>query len=357
MRCAVEDAYADGSLVSTERGGSAGVAEISGAVGAALEAMASDGSDWFYHGEPARYVAQYCMESGGLLTDKDFSSYRVELREPLRVSAMGSCLLTNPVPACGGVLIAYLLQLLDSIAGNVPSADRHLQALHLAAAMQATSARRRDSGINIRADMAAANRLLDSSYMRHAAADIKKRALAIRGTTHFSVADVAGNVASMTVSNGEGSGLVLPDYGIQLNNVLGEEDLNPGGFHSWRPGSRLASMMAPTMIEQADGTLTALGSGGSNRIRTALPQVIAHLLQAGMNLRQSINAPRMHYEQGHLQLEPGFSDSVVSEIRQMFDHCTVWPEQNLYFGGVHAVQVGAGKMSAHGDPRRGGFPG
>ncbi|GJM11347.1 MAG: gamma-glutamyltranspeptidase [Lysobacteraceae bacterium] len=322
----------------------------------AFEAMASDGADWFYQGAPAQYVARQCSQGGGLLTIQDFSDYRVKVRKPLIVTAMGSRLLTNPVPACGGVLSMFLLQLLDQMGRDVPDADSHLRALHLAAAMQATSARRRDSGIDIRADIASASRMLDASYMQQAASDIAERAVAIRGTTHFSVADAAGNVASMTVSNGEGSGLVLADFGIQLNNVLGEEDLNPGGFHQWRPGARLASMMAPTVIEQADGTVTALGSGGSNRIRTALPQVIAHLLHDGMDLRRSINACRMHYEQGHLQVEPGYTDGVVSDLKQMFDHCTVWPEQNLYFGGVHAVEVSKGEMIAYGDPRRGGAP-
>lgn len=322
----------------------------------AFSMMAADGADWFYAGSPAREVARRCAASGGLLTDQDFASYQVVLRAPLGVESMGARLLSNPVPACGGALCMFLVQLLDRLAQADPEADRHLRALQLAAAMQATSVRRKESGVDIRADIESAARLLDQRYLKHAASETQRRALAARGTTHFSVADGDGNVASMTVSNGEGSGLVLPDLGIQLNNVLGEEDLNPGGFHRWRPGSRLASMMAPTVIEHGDGTVTALGSGGSNRIRTALPQVIAYLLRDGLPLRDAVSQPRMHFEQGHLQVEPGFGEAVVDDLKAMFKQCTLWSEQNLYFGGVHAVQAGPNGTLAYGDPRRGGVP-
>ena len=68
-------------------------------------------------------------------------------------------------------------------------------------------------------------------------ADLADRRLASRGTTHISVADADGNLASLTLSNGEGSSYVLPGSGIMLNNMLGEEDLNPAGFTACHPVS------------------------------------------------------------------------------------------------------------------------
>ena len=124
----------------------------------------------------------------------------------------------------------------------------------------------------------------------------KRRALATRGTTHISVADAGGNLASLTLSNGEGSSYVLPGSGIMLNNMLGEEDLNPGGFHRLPAGVRLASMMTPTIARLSDGGQIALGSGGSNRIRSAILQVLLNVLEFDMDLEQAVNAPRLHLE-------------------------------------------------------------
>jgi gamma-glutamyltranspeptidase/glutathione hydrolase len=125
----------------------------------------------------------------------------------------------------------------------------------------------------------------------------------VRGTTHISVIDAAGNAASLTLSNGEGCGHVLPVTGIMLNNMLGEEDLNPEGFHRWGEDLRLSSMMAPTLAEHA-GRLIALGSGGSNRLRTAILQVLCNLIDLGLSPEASVAAPRIHLERGKISIEP-----------------------------------------------------
>jgi gamma-glutamyltranspeptidase/glutathione hydrolase len=67
-------------------------------------------------------------------------------------------------------------------------------------------------------------------------------------TIHISVLDGEGNAASLTSTNGEGSSYFIPELGIMLNNMLGEADLNPHGFHNWCCNQRLSSMMASTLI-------------------------------------------------------------------------------------------------------------
>jgi gamma-glutamyltranspeptidase/glutathione hydrolase len=159
----------------------------------------------------------------------------------------------------------------------------------------------------------------------------------------------------MTASNGEGCSYVVPGSGIMLNNMLGEEDLNPGGFNRWKKGKRLASMMSPAIIEQADGTRFALGSGGSNRIRSAMTQVIVNLLDFGMAPEQAVAAPRIHLERDMLSLEPGFSNEAVAALENAVPRSHQWPEHNLFFGGVHTVSVKPGGIfDGSGDPRRGG---
>ena len=112
-----------------------------------------------------------------------------------------------------------------------------------------------------------------------------------KGTSHMSVIDQDGNVASLTVSNGEGCGYMVPNCGFMLNNFLGEEDINTKGFFNFDENSRMASMMSPTIIENRDD-LIALGTGGSNRIKTAMFQVIWQIIAENKTLDKAINQPR-----------------------------------------------------------------
>jgi gamma-glutamyltranspeptidase/glutathione hydrolase len=174
-----------------------------------------------------------------------------------------------------------------------------------------------------------------------------------RGTTHISVVDGQGNAASLTLSNGEGSGYVLSGSGIMLNNMLGEEDLNPGGFHCWDSGVRVSSMMAPTLaIEQQ--RIIATGSGGSNRLRTAILQTLNNLCLFGMDVRTAVDSPRLHIENGLLSIEPGFPEPAVDEVCAGYPDQHRWTEKNLFFGGTHTVIYDGGRFSGAGDPRRDG---
>jgi len=181
--------------------------------------------------------------------------------------------------------------------------------------------------------------------------------------------DKAGNAASMTLSNGEGSGYIALGTGMVLNNMLGEADINPQGFHQWPENTRMSSMMSPSLIERPDGQRVALGSGGSNRIRTAVLQVVLAMLDFGVPLQEAVALPRVHFEGGVLNLEPGLDAGVVEQLvlelaeeslkaeqAQKPAPLKQWDSQNLFFGGVHAVEFNArtGALSGVGDPRRGG---
>jgi gamma-glutamyltranspeptidase/glutathione hydrolase len=165
------------------------------------------------------------------------------------------------------------------------------------------------------------------------------------------VVDGDGNVASMTTSNGETSGDVVPGTGVLLNNMLGEDDLHPDGFHAGPPGHRVASMMAPTLVLSPDGEVVlALGSGGSKRIRTAIGQVVTAVVAHGRELADAVEAPRVHWDGEAVQVEPGLPAGSVAAVRKRWS-INEWPARNLYFGGVHAVQPG---RAGAGDSRRGG---
>jgi gamma-glutamyltranspeptidase/glutathione hydrolase len=134
--------------------------------------------------------------------------------------------------------------------------------------------------------------------------------------------------------------------------MLGEQDLNPLGFHRYPVGRRLPSMMAPTVARRAGAAELALGSAGSNRIRSAILQTILRVLDDGLHAAEAVRAPRVHFEGGVLYTEPGVVlDSVDSHAHAR----AAFADLNLFFGGVQAVQRDrAGHFWGGGDPRRGG---
>ncbi|ROR34612.1 gamma-glutamyltransferase [Inmirania thermothiophila] len=299
-----------------------------------LEALVREGEGLFYRGEIARRIAALSAEAGGHLQAEDLAAYRVVRRTPLTLAYRDARLHTNPPPSCGGALVAGALAHL----ARTPPAPfgSRAEALRLQAALAAADARRRRHGADAEALLA----------------DALAAPQARRGTTHVSIADAEGNLAALTVTNGEGCGHVVPGTGIMLNNMLGEEDLNPGGFHRWPTDRRMGSMMAPSLLAR-DGTVVAFGSGGSNRIRSALLQFAVNLVDHRMSLAAAVDAPRMHCEGGRIDLEAGYDPEAVAALEGA-GALRLWAERNLFFGGVHAVLCDRGRLAAHGDPRRGG---
>jgi gamma-glutamyltranspeptidase/glutathione hydrolase len=177
-------------------------------------------------------------------------------------------------------------------------------------------------------------------------------------TTHFSVLDRDGNrvAGTITINTWFGTGLMVPGTGVILNNMLGEEDLNPLGFHAIEPGHRVPSMMAPTVVLRNGEIEVGLGSAGSNRIRSAILQTVVRVVEQGMAAADAVRAPRLHYEQGIVQAEPGIDEAALERIEAGGVPVLRRPRLNLYFGGVQAVarDPATGELSGGGDPRRGG---
>jgi gamma-glutamyltranspeptidase/glutathione hydrolase len=162
------------------------------------------------------------------------------------------------------------------------------------------------------------------------------------------VLDAEGRACSVTCSNGEGSGVLVPGTGIHLNNVMGEQDLNPLGFHRHPAGRRMPSMMAPSVMMRDGEVELVLGSAGSNRIRSALLQTIVGVVDHGLGAREAVQAPRVHFEDGTLFAEPGIG------LGELLGPVVEFHELNLFFGGVQAVLRRGDAIDGAGDPRRGG---
>lgn len=312
--------------------------------------ISRNGPREFYEGEIASKIASMCRDNGGHLTYEDLAQYQVYPRRPLATSYRGQNVLTNPPPNSGGPLITFLLKLIE----NVPltkidyGSAKHLQTL-------ADSIRLTDLTRSTHLDqLVDVGQLFDSELMQTLKDTLQQELHKSGNTTHVSVIDHQGNIASCTTSVGEGCGHFIPDTNIMLNNMLGEEDLNKQGFHLWNEDQRMSSMMSPTVVLRNDGSKMGLGSGGSNRIRSAIAQAIMNYVDFDLAPDEIVNNPRIHLENSHLDVEPGFEMEEVDKIRlsegiEKF----LWSGQNMYFGGVHAVFMDAkGNVTGAGDRRR-----
>ncbi len=325
-----------------------------------MEALAREGRDLFYRGEIAHQIVDACRDCG-TLTMEDLGGYEVARRPPLKRDWRGARIYTNPPPSSGGPLIAFALAMLEAV-GCPPEGPQDAGWLMaLADAMATTNDARSGCGLDEECDDDRVAALLSDPLVAEYRAAMAGRALKQGGTTHISVIDEEGNAAAMSLSNGEGCGHVL-HCGIMPNNMLGEEDINPRGFHEWTPDTRISSMMAPTVVERPGGRLVALGSGGSNRIRTAILQVLANHLGFGMGLADAVKAPRIHHERGLLNVEAvgadGGHERVVAEsFAAPFPSKELWDDFSMFYGGVHAVSLDPrnGRFEGAGDPRRGGL--
>jgi gamma-glutamyltranspeptidase/glutathione hydrolase len=283
----------------------------------ALERLGAEGSAAFYTGDLAERVCDWIAERGGLLSAEDLAAYEVVARTPQRASYRGRDIATNPPPSAGGILIAHALEELEAASEGPPPTET------LVAALQHAQEQRTPD-------------FLDR----------------LGSTTHVSVLDGDGLACSVTSSNGSGSGVFVPGTGLHLNNMMGEQDLSPHGFFSHAAGRRLPSMMSPTIVRRDGEVEVVVGSAGSNRIRSAIIQVVSRIVDEGLDPAAALRAPRVHWEDGVVYCEPGI-DAAALEAHGR----TVAPFRtlNLFFGGAQCVARDAdGLLRGAGDPRRGG---
>lgn len=309
----------------------------------ALERFAAEGAEEFYRGDTGRDLACFVIAEGGTLGNADLVAYEAIERRPISVDFRGTEVFTNPPPSSGGILLAYSLGLLERLG---PASGPEQLVMALAAANDRRSLEFAEALYEEGMEAS----FLNPGWLDLAAADL------LGSTTHVSVLDDVGTCASVTCSNGSGSGVLVPGTGVILNNMMGEEDLHPLGFHEIAPGRRVSSMMAPTVVLRDGEIVLGVGSAGSNRIRSAILQTVVRVVEQQMTAEAAVRAPRLHFEAGAVQAEPGLDEAALARIEAGGTPVFRWPAINLFFGGVQAVarEPGSGALSGGGDPRRGG---
>lgn len=321
-----------------------------------LRELSKKGVREFYRGEIARQLVKDCRDRGGHLTLEDLTHYQVIPRNPLKIQYRDHEIITNPPPSSGGILIAFALRLLSAVDFSKTEfgSPQHLQLL--AHAMHLTNVARKDGYNSKIYHNDVVESFLSPEHLALYQQQLSHSVNKWGSTTHISAIDSEGNAASITTSNGEGSSYTIPGTNIMVNNMLGEEDLNPSGFHHWACDRRISSMMSPTIVLHRGKPAFVLGSGGSNRIRTAILQAIVNLIDFKLPIETAIESPRVHWENNIFNIEPPFPQEDAANLQLPEEtEVLLWKSKNMFFGGVHAVgQTEDGTVVGAGDPRRGG---
>jgi gamma-glutamyltranspeptidase/glutathione hydrolase len=268
----------------------------------ALEAIADEGPRSAYEGTVGRSLLLLMEDRGGLVTEDDLRAYEAVWSEPVSVEFRGFDLRTR----AGLSDFPSALGALPELRG-LGEAERALAIVTLLAG----------------------------------------ELPAQRGTTNITVLDDDGNACVLTTSLGLGSGDFLPGFDLHLNSMLGEADLLTGPLE---PGGRMASMMAPSLALDEQGVALAAGAAGGTRLRSALLQVVAGILDEGLDPHAAVGRPRLHPAGSLVHVEPGFGAETIGALDSAGFEVREWPGRHHYFGGVSAVT----RNGAAGDPRRSG---
>ncbi len=331
-----------------------------------LTQIAEDGARAFQTGSVAQAIAADQARYGGLITPEDLANYKIRLLDPIRIPYRDYELLFPAMPSTGGGLIAFALKLLESV--NLGKME-HLGSDHirvLAEAMRLTNTARPVWDTVPSSEEERIERFLGNDHVRVyqeklgqilAGAEPPSEPLFPKtpnNTTHISVVDAAGNFVGVTTTAGEFSGYLPEGTGIHMNNMLGEADLHPQGFHKLAPGERLTTMMSPTVLLKNGQPQMVLGSGGSSRLRSAILQAIVNVIDFGLPLEEAVHRPRIHFGAGTLQLEGGIPEERAQALEKLGYSINRWEGLNMFFGGTHVVALIDGAWVAVGDRRRGG---
>lgn len=293
---------------------------------ATLARLQRDGPRDFYEGETARLIADGMAKNGGTITLTDLKNYRVVERPPLRGTYRGHEIVTMPPPSSGGIALLQMLGMVEPFdvkaLGFNSAAKIHLFTEVMRRAFRDRAEYLADPDFS---PVPVAG-LLDRAYLAKLMANFDpakatpSTGLAPGGpagwvapaesgeTTHYSVIDAAGNAVSTTTTiNGAfGSCVTIPGAGFLMNNEmddfttkLGEKNLYgliQGAANSIAPGKRPLSSMTPTLVFKDGRFLLATGSPGGSTIITVVFGIVTNVIDHGMNIRQAVDAPRIHHQ-------------------------------------------------------------
>jgi len=333
---------------------------------ATLRSIGKDGAGAFYQGDIAKDIVRAVRSHAkpGDLSEQDLAGYRALEREPLcgpyrqwRVCSMAP-------PRAGGLAVLQILGMLERT--TFARAPPHsVDAVHLFS----------EAGRLAYADRAKylgdpdfvsvpTSKLLEVPYLEKRAKLIGERSMRAAlpgdteapGTSHLTIVDAEGNVASMTTTIEATFGSRLMVRGFLLNNELTDFDFTPGSANSIAPGKRPRSSMAPTIVFATEGEMRgrvqlAVGSPGGPNIINYVARALVAMLDWKLDAQAAVAAPNFGSRNGPTLLERGSSYEKFKEELEARGHDV---EENPLVSGLHAVERVPGGWRGGADPRREG---
>ncbi|UAL53773.1 MULTISPECIES: gamma-glutamyltransferase [Metabacillus] len=327
----------------------------------------SKGTDAFYKGEIGQALAGTVQDFGGSMTPDDLKRYNVTIDEPIWGEYQGYKIASMPPPSSGGVFLLQMLKILDDFnlsQYDVRSAEKyHLlaEAMHLAYADRAAYAGDPEfvdvpvdgllhpDYIAKRQQMISLDKVNpnpqagDPWRYEEGTADyeqtVQPNDRKYGETTHFSVTDKWGNVVSYTTTIEQvfGTGIMVPGYGLMLNNELTDFDAVPGGANEVQPNKRPLSSMTPTIVFEDDKPVLTVGSPGGPTIITSVLQTILHTIEYDMELKAAVEEPRIYTNNlNSYRFENGISSDLIARLNQMGHRFGINP---VVIGNVQSILI------------------
>ncbi|MCZ6632536.1 MAG: gamma-glutamyltransferase [bacterium] len=339
------------------------------------------GADVFYRGDLAREMVGFVQQEGGLLSEKDLADFKPEWVDPVSTSYRGYDVYCPPPPSAG----FQILETLNLLEHDALSEIGHLaeEALHLF--IEAIKLANADRVEYAAAENPPIDGLLSKAYADKRRQLIGERAAMNRGeyyettripgevapgqepdwtnecTTHFDVVDAEGNAVAITQSlgSGFGSGMILGETGMFLNNFIKWGDLVPESPNCIAPHKKVDMCLSPCQIFKDGNLVSALGTPGSWGIQQTTTQFLIHFLDYGMNIQAAIEAPRFRmFEAGaRVYMETRVPATIRDGLEKRGHRIEKLPEWSPVVGGAQGIVVDAdsGAMMGGADPRRDGY--
>jgi gamma-glutamyltranspeptidase/glutathione hydrolase len=318
----------------------AGETLVQADLGRTLDRIARLGAKDFYEGETAQLLAKDMKAHGGLITVDDLKAYKAIERRPLTGKYRGYDLVTAPPPSSGGVGVLQMLGILEGTGYEKAGAGSASTVHYVTEAMRRFFADRSEHMGDADFVKVPIAGMLDPKYIAKLRASIDPEkatpSAQVRPakftspesyeTTHYSVADEAGNIAivTYTLNGGYGSKVTATGLGFLLNNEMDDFASKPGEPNMYgliqgeanaiAPRKTPLSAMTPTIVLKDGKPVLALGSPGGPTIINTVLEVILNFVDFKMNVQDAVNWPRFHHQwmPDELRMEPGYSPDTVA---------------------------------------------
>lgn len=347
-------------------------------LGRLLELIRDQGPRAFYEGPVADSIVEHVQAAGGLLTHEDLKEYRVTWRKPITGSYRGRYeVYSMPPPSSGGIAIVTALNILNGFdlktLGWTP-AGLHLiiEAMKHAFADRATwlgdadfVAVPQERLVSLEYALGLRSRILPWTVREVDSYGTGQPPVEEAGTSHMSVVDKDENMlaCTSTVNTTFGSKVFVDDYGMVLNNEMGDFTAQPGVPNSYgllgsaqnavEAGKRPLSSMSPTLVLRDGKPYAALGASGGPTIISGTLLSLLRLVDYGLAPAEAIGAPRFHHQwkPDKLFIE-GAPQWALDELTRRGHEVVV----RDMFNSVQAVVIEDGTMIGVSDTRKLGAP-